>query len=284
MVKALSLRVLVEDSTRDNRKLAAKHGLSFLIEGEVEGSKKVRVLMDTGPSADVLAHNLKAMSIDLQNVDLIVLSHGHYDHTGGLIQALHEIGKETLMIAHPKTFELKLKLEPKLKFIGSPFKLSEVENAGGVALLSKSPVAIAKGVSTSGEIKRVTTFEVVEGFWTIDEELFVNDDMLDDQALFMNIEDKGLAVISGCAHAGIINTIKHGQKVMGINDVYAVIGGFHLKNASDEQINSTIEELVHLSPKIVAPCHCTGSKTIKRFLKDLKGRCDVLRTGDSLAL
>lgn len=284
MVKNLNLKVLVEDSTRDNQKLIAKHGLSFLIEVEVGRSKKVRLMMDTGPSAEVLAHNLKAMDMDLQNVDLIILSHGHYDHMGGLIKALDEIRKEALVLAHPKAFGLKLKLKPKLKFIGSPFKLSEVEAAGGIVLSSRRPVAIAKGVSTSGEIKRVTIFERVEGFWTVDNELFVEDDMPDDQALYVNIEDKGLAVISGCAHAGIVNTIKHGQRVMGIDDVYAVVGGFHLKDASNERINSTIEELVNWNPQIIAPCHCTGSKTIKRLLKAFEGRCTVLRTGDTLDL
>jgi 7,8-dihydropterin-6-yl-methyl-4-(beta-D-ribofuranosyl)aminobenzene 5'-phosphate synthase len=91
-------------------------------------------------------------------------------------------------------------------------------------------------------------------------------------------------VISGCAHAGIINTIKHGQRVMGIKDVHAIVGGFHLKDASDERINLTIEELVNFNPQIVAPCHCTGLKTIKRLLKAFKGSCKVLRTGDNLNL
>jgi 7,8-dihydropterin-6-yl-methyl-4-(beta-D-ribofuranosyl)aminobenzene 5'-phosphate synthase len=152
------------------------------IEVEVKGLKKVRFMMDTGPSADVLTRALKTMDAVLQNVDLMVVSHGHYDHTGGLVHALDEVGKEALVIAYLKAFKPKLKLAPKLKFTGSPFKLPEMEDAGGVMLSSRSPVAIAKGVSTSGEIERVTNYERVEGFWTVEDELFVKDDMPADHA------------------------------------------------------------------------------------------------------
>ena len=283
MVKTLYLRVIVENSKSDQR-LIAKHGLCFLIEAKMDASKKVRILMDTGPSADVLEHNIKAMDINLRKVDQIVISHGHYDHTGGLIEALNKIGKQTLVIAHPKTFDLKLKFKPNLKFIGSPYRLSDVESAGGILLLSRSPVKILKGISTSGEVERKTSFEKVEGFWTLKDEKFVEDYMFDDQALYINIKDKGLVVISGCAHAGIINTIKNGQKTMGVDHVYAVIGGFHLKDANDEQIQLTIDKIISINPNIIAPCHCTGPKTINQLLKVFKSRCHVLKTGNKLEL
>lgn len=278
------MQVLVEDTVRRGRTLVAKHGLAFVIDVDVENSQRVKLMMDTGPSAEVLAHNLKAMDVDLQHVDLIALSHGHYDHTGGLIHALREVQPPTLVLAHPKTFALKLKLEPTVKSIGSPYKVADVEAAEGVVILSKSPVPIAKGVAASGEIERRTAFEEVTGFWTVEDERVVEDRMPDDQALYVNIEDKGLAVIAGCAHAGIVNTIKYGQRVMDLDDVYAVVGGFHLKDANDERITATIEELVRLNPEIIAPCHCTGSTTVSRLRKAFRHRCRILRTGDHLEL
>ena len=110
------------------------------------------------------------------------------------------------------------------------------------------------------------------------------DYMFDDQALYINIENKGLVIISGCAHAGIVNTIKYGQKIMGVDHIFAVVGGFHLKDANDERIKSTVNELITLNPEIIAPCHCTGSKAINQLLKAFKNNCYILKTGGSLKL
>jgi 7,8-dihydropterin-6-yl-methyl-4-(beta-D-ribofuranosyl)aminobenzene 5'-phosphate synthase len=284
MVRTLNMRVLVEDTVRRTSTLIAKHGLAFKIDVDVDSSQRVQMMLDAGPSAEVLAHNLAATDVDLQHVDHIVLSHGHYDHTGGLLRALAETESPTLVLAHPNAFKPKLKLKPTLTSIGSPFTVADIKAAGGVSVLSKSPLPVADGVSTSGEIDRGTPFEEVMGFWTVEDDRLVKDLMLDDQALYLNIEDKGLVVITGCAHAGIINTIKQGQRVLALEEVYAVIGGFHLKDASDERITATIEELVALNPEIVAPCHCTGSTAVKRLRKAFRRRCRILRTGDRLAL
>ena len=164
----------------DKPKLQAKHGLSFFITATIDANK-VTVMMDTGPSSNSLLNNVDAMNINLEDTDVIALSHGHYDHTEGLIEALKQMKKRVPVIGHPTLFDPKLKIIPHLKLIGAPFRRSDVESAGGVPLLVTGPVTIADGITTTGEVPRKTAFENVRGFWTVQDKSFVDDVMLDDQ-------------------------------------------------------------------------------------------------------
>lgn len=284
MVEKLKLTVLVEDFAGTRmRGLRAKHGLSFLIDGETDGDG-FSLLMDTGPSSGVVLHNADAMGIDLAKIDAIFLSHGHYDHTGGLVGIVKSIKKRVPVIAHPQIFAAKLKLKPAIKFIGAPFKPTEVEASGGVLLLARNPITIAKDVMTTGEIERTTAFEKVKEYWTINEERFVKDTMPDDQALIIKVNQKGLVIVSGCAHSGIINTTRQAQRITGVDKVYAVLGGFHLTKANNKIIQSTVDRLIEIAPEIVAPCHCTGSEAVHQLTKAFGDSCRPLRTGDVMAL
>lgn len=285
MVKGLMLTVVVEDSASMKKtNLLAQHGLSLLLKIDLTDSDRVNVLMDTGPSPDAALHNIDALNIDLRMVNIIFLSHGHYDHTGGLVSILGRIGKKVPLIAHPSVFEPKLKVEPYLKHIGLPFTPSMVELAGGIILCAKNSIDLAKGVMTSGQAERSTTFEKTEGFYTVKEEQFIEDHLPDDQALIIDVEDKGLVIVSGCAHSGIINIIKQAQKMTSIKDIYAIVGGLHLEKADNERIKLTIEEFLKLDPKVVAPCHCTGFKAVNKLTEAFGKRCSILRTGDTLKL
>jgi len=280
VVKHVQITVLIEDSNSSAKpELKAKHGLAFFIKAKIDDDE-VTLLMDAGPSSEALLHNVDAMDVNLEDVDVIALSHGHYDHTGGLLEALKRMKKSVAVIAHPTVFSPKLKIMPHLKFIGAPFNASEVESGGGVPLLASDPVKIADGITTTGEVPRITAFEKVRGFWGVHNGRFLLDMMLDDQSLVIDVENKGLVVISGCAHSGIINTVKHAQKITENSMVYAVLGGFHLTSADYKTIQATVDELEKLDLKFVGPCHCTGKKATKRFAESFGGRCQPLHTGD----
>ncbi len=276
----MRLTVLVEDLKNPIRpELTAKHGLSFFI-GLKAGGHTTNLLMDTGPSADVVLQNARKLEVNLRKVDSIVLSHGHYDHTGGLLGVLKYIDKKVPVIAHPKALEPKFAVRKRLKKAGIPFQVSGLRRSSGILTLKRGPTPIAPGVWTSGEIKRASPFEKVKGFKTARRGKLMEDYMPDDQALFVRVKGGGLVVVTGCAHAGLINTIKQAQRVVGSSGVHAVVGGFHLAGASAGRINATIEELQKAGVKVVMPCHCTGKKAIKKFSKVFGKKCNQLRTGN----
>jgi 7,8-dihydropterin-6-yl-methyl-4-(beta-D-ribofuranosyl)aminobenzene 5'-phosphate synthase len=285
VVKNVQVRVLLENTKNSsNPSLEAKHGMSFLVTATMDKDKKTTILMDTGPSPDALLNNVKALGVDLNDVDTVVLSHGHYDHTGGLIEALKHIEKRVLVIGHPLIFDPKLKVTPSLSSIGAPFNRSKLESAGGLPILATNPVKIADGITTTGEVPRTTEFERVRGFWTVNNVSFKKDLMIDDQSLVVDVEGKGLVVISGCAHSGIINTIKYAQQITQNQTVYAVLGGFHLISSNDETIQTTVDSLKSFDPKIVAPCHCTGKNAIKKIQEAFTEQYRSICIGDIVEL
>jgi len=228
-------------------------GLSILVETE-----SCKVLLDTGQSMSAV-HNADLMGIDLSTVDKIVLSHAHGDHTGGLRQVLRRVGKPVEVIAHPDIWIPKyVRYGDMSRYAGIPYIREELESLGASFNLSREPVRISDDIMTTGEIEMTTDYE------TIDDRLYskkgsrmIPDPLADDLALIVRT-GQGLALITGCAHRGIINTVRHVQKLTGGEYIHTIIGGTHLMVASPERIEKTARELKELGLQRLGVSHCTG--------------------------
>ena len=258
----------------------AEHGLSMLIEIISEG-KITKILMDAGQSTFAFLNNVQQLKIDLTDIDAIVISHGHYDHTGALLDALNKIPKRIPIIGHPNMFDKKYSKHVRLRYIGVPFSKDDLQHTGNL-ILTKSPVKVALSACTTGEINRTSISSLSNKLVVKKNETFVKDNLLDDQALVVNTK-KGLVIISGCAHSGIINTIFHAQKLTNQENVFGVIGGFHLVESDPDTIKAVLKILNTLNPTVIAPCHCTGFLAQKIFSDNLEG-FKLFNTGTTLKL
>jgi 7,8-dihydropterin-6-yl-methyl-4-(beta-D-ribofuranosyl)aminobenzene 5'-phosphate synthase len=244
----------LSENTTIRMGLLAEWGISILIEADDH-----KILFDTGQSFSA-AYNAIALGINLSQIDRIVLSHGHYDHTGGLLPVLKMMRKQVEVVAHPDIWAAKYakRSEGRDEYIGVPFPREEAESSGALFNLSKEPVWLSENIVTSGEIPMISEYEKIDSILYVKERGELKPDPLwDDQALFIKSE-RGLIVILGCAHRGIINTIRHAQKLTGVEPIYAVIGGTHLMAASPEWMDLTIAELLSFGIQRLGACHCTG--------------------------
>lgn len=244
----------LSENTAGRVNLLAEWGLSILIE-----AYGYQILLDTGLSFSA-AYNAITLGIDLSHIDKIVFSHGHFDHTGGLLHILKMLSCTVEVIAHPDIWALKYARRPEREeeYIGVPFPKEAAETLGASFNLTREPVWISENIVTSGEIPMTTEYEKIDPMLYVKEESeFKPDPLWDDQALFLKSE-KGLVIILGCAHRGIINTIRHAQKLTEVESIYAVIGGTHLISASPQRMDSTIAELLNFGIQKLGVSHCTG--------------------------
>ncbi len=241
----------------------AEHGFSALVSLTTDGSTH-NVLFDAGLTPDGLSENARRLEIPLKDVEAVVLSHGHFDHTTGLDGFVRAVGRANLpVIIHPEFWSRRRIAIPGRE----PFELPSTSKpalagAGFEVIENKQPSFLMDGaLLITGEVDRETAFEqgfpihqaYRDGDWQPDPLI------LDDQAAVLHVRDKGLVVITGCGHSGIVNIVRYAQKLTGVSEVYAVIGGFHLGGPLFEPIiGATCEALAELSPEWVVPAHCTG--------------------------
>jgi 7,8-dihydropterin-6-yl-methyl-4-(beta-D-ribofuranosyl)aminobenzene 5'-phosphate synthase len=262
-----------------NHGFLAEWGLSIMV--EVDG---LRILADTGLSFSAV-HNAQLMGVDLSTIDRIVLSHGHVDHTGGLREVL-KIRGEVEVIAHPDIWAPKyVKHENgKLEYAGIPFTREELESCGAQFNLAKEPVHISEHAMTTGEIPMVSGYEEIDDNILVKEDGALQPDpMADDLALVIDT-DFGLVVILGCAHHGIVNTIRRAQSLTGKEPVYAVIGGTHLVQASKERIKRTIADLKEIGIQKLGVSHCTGFTASVRLAQEFEDTFFLNNAGSQLTL
>ncbi len=247
----------------------AEHGLSCLLKVWA-GSEEHAVLFDAGASPVCLFHNAKLLETDFRKIESVVLSHGHFDHYGGLIDLLRSAREGIPLVFHPDAL---LERRINIRAIGwhaSMGVLSEkdLEDTGAtVEKIAGASTLAADLVMVTGEVERVTDFE--KGLMRTEVRMgseWVSDPLRDDQGVAVKVKGRGLVVLGGCSHAGIINTIKHVQKVTGVERVHGVLGGFHLSGpAFEPAIEATIRGMKRIAPDVIVPMHCTGWQAIKRL-------------------
>jgi len=241
----------------------AEHGFSVMVT-VAKGGKERRILFDAGLTPDGLVENMRRLDLSPKDVEVIVLSHGHFDHTTGLDGIVRTLGRPNLpVIIHPEFWSRRRIAIPGRE----PFELpstskSALRGAGFEVVEEKQPSFLLDGsLLVTGEVDRTTDFErgfpvhqaFRDGAWQPDPLI------LDDQAVVVNVRDRGLVVITGCGHSGIVNIVRYAGKLTGVERVYAVIGGFHLNGPLFEPIiPATCRALMEMVPAVIVPAHCTG--------------------------
>ena len=268
-----------------NRALA-EHGFAMSIHIQEEEESHL-FLLDTGGLTQSIIHNCKQFNIDLKEVEKLILSHGHFDHFGSFPVVIPELNEGTELIINPECYQQfyaavlndgseipaseladsvkKLEKEGKLKLSGklplfSRTVVENLTNENGIKITeTNAPVQLYKGITTSGEIELFDEDELTKGMYIMkSRKEFEKHYFRDETSIYFNIKDKGLVVLTGCGHNGICNTIKHGQKLTGVEKVYAVIGGFHEEWNPISVIKEKVKYFEELNPEIICGMHCTG--------------------------
>lgn len=263
----ISLTLLAENTARGTG-VIGEHGLSYWLDTGAN-----RVLFDTGQGT-ALFHNAPRLRIDLSRADAIILSHGHYDHTGGL-EAVLALAPDAPLFLHPGATHAKFIASKagKGRRISTDFMEEQrFRTSWRKVVAQREPSEVVPGVWMTGEIPRENTFEDTGGPFFLDEALQHPDLLLDDQSLYIKT-NAGLLVILGCAHSGVINTLRHIQKLSGETRIHTIIGGLHLESASPERMDKTIAALKSFAPVQLGFCHCTGLTATVRLWNEFPGRC-----------
>lgn len=320
MIQRLEITVVAEDSVGYETPYLGQHGISLLVDvyaeaavlppvpdlrgfGPTQGAAAghgggvgkpgravdhTRILIDVAQHPQPLLQNMALMQIDPASIDMIVLTHCHYDHTRGLTEVLRAIGRgEVPVVAHPEIFRPNLELTPRLRPIGmSPAEARvNLEAAGAGLVLSRTPVPLADSCVTSGEVPRTTAFEGANaGLYTLgaadQRETLLPDPMLDDLSVFAEVRGIGVVVITGCSHAGIVNIVRAAKTAFGAAaSVAAVVGGLHLILATEPTIAATVQGLRAEGVQEVYAGHCTGFAAQTELYRAFGAAFAPLRTG-----
>jgi 7,8-dihydropterin-6-yl-methyl-4-(beta-D-ribofuranosyl)aminobenzene 5'-phosphate synthase len=249
--------------TRENP--VAEHGFAALVT-VYSGDTSASLLFDTGLSRTGLLHNMDSLGLKPQDLHAIVLSHGHADHTQGLPNLVDRLGKRKMpLVLHPDAFlERKVVLPNGLELNLPPPDRQSLSQGGIEFVEERGPsLLLDDQLLVTGQVPRTTSFEVglplhhalIDGSWQPDPYLY------DDQAIVVRVRGKGLVVLTGCGHAGVVNTTQQAQQLTGVKEIAAVMGGFHLSGPFFEpSIEPTVATLKELHPGMIVPAHCTGWK------------------------
>ena len=253
----------------------AEHGLAYHVETVVNNQSHC-FLFDFGFDFHGIKRNLDLLKVKLNSIEALALSHDHFDHQSALLELLNTergnirqgipfyIGENFFTGTAMRTTDGNI-------VSLSALKREDIEELGLVKIVEvKAPTPIVQGAYLTGSIKRITDYEQIPPAFVVKKgESFVQEDFNGEQAIVSIVKGKGLVVLSACAHRGIVNTVKHAQKITGIDKVHAVIGGFHLTGAKTEIIQKTIEGIKDIRPDYIVPTHCTGFEAVSAFAREM---------------
>ena len=268
MNPVIRVTVLVEN-TAAGRGLCGEHGLAYWIEARPE-----RVLFDTGQTPEVLLQNADALGIDLAAAHAVAISHGHYDHTGGLWELLRLGGKPRLLI-HPKALARRVsqQRDGTIQDVGIPPQndLESLEQHTSSLTFTDGPTPVTEGLWVTGEVPRLNEYEDTGGRFFLDEACESADPIVDDQALFFDTRD-GIVVVLGCGHSGVVNTLRYVQELTFGRPIHAVLGGMHLIHASEHRLDETVTAFRDIDIEMLGPAHCTGARAQARLWWEFQDR------------
>lgn len=276
----MRITTIVENHSNELKNLSGEHGLSLLVENMEE-----KILFDTGQT-DLILENADKLNIKLENVDKIVLSHGHYDHTGGYEGLIKKIGyKDTYVGKNFFNYKYRVKTDGSLYFNGNPFSnYDEIKNSPYIKAVNQEVFELSKGFYLFRDFKQRNNIEALNNRFRVKDSdsynKYVVDDFQDEMAMVIE-NNKGIVIIVGCSHIGIINivsTIKEyfNERIIGI------IGGTHLIDAKKERLEYTCNFLEKLNLDFLAVSHCTGEENIEYLRDKFKGRFILNITGNSI--
>ncbi len=257
------------------KSVSAQHGLSYYIE-TVTGGKTSACMFDFGLDPAGVLNNIALLGLDIGKTNAFSLSHGHYDHYTGVISILKQnqskIAAGTPFYVGEEAFARRYSLRPGAAEPTDVGQLSkeDVEALGVKVVEVKSAVEIIPGAYSTGKIDRITSYEKVPASMQVKRGDKIEPDIFPgEQALFFNVKGKGLVVLSGCAHCGIVNTVRHAQKSSGTEKVHAIMGGFHLINAKPELIQNTVADIKAMKPDHIVGTHCTGFRAMTAISREM---------------
>jgi 7,8-dihydropterin-6-yl-methyl-4-(beta-D-ribofuranosyl)aminobenzene 5'-phosphate synthase len=270
---SIRITMLVENTARGPG-LLAEHGLSYWI--ECNGR---HVLLDSGQSG-VLTGNAYTLGIRLDETGALILSHGHYDHTGGVAGVLR-VGRSVAVYAHSEVFARKFTRnhEGSVREIGMPPPSEKaIRDARNGFIATDQSTTVFDRLVATGPIPRLTDFEDTGGDFFLDEACTQRDLLVDDQSVFFNTA-KGTVVLLGCAHSGVVNTLRFIRQLTGNRPIHTIIGGMHLIDAALHRIERTIEAFRQFGIEQFAPAHCTGMQATVALWNAFPGRCSTCPVG-----
>jgi len=267
----------------------AENGISFLLKATTAG-RTTTILFDAGMSGIPIIHNARVLGVDWDEIDQVVLSHGHPDHFGGIYAALEAMGRRVPLVVHPSAFHPRSIKRPDMmiQYFNRGLTERELTDAGAAIVAVREPLDIAPGIMTSGEIPISVDFEheVPAGRMSIRDGHVHPDPIEDYLTLIINVTGVGLVVLDPCGHSGVLSSLDHAQKLSGVDVLHGVLGGFHLGHAGITQlkIDQTVAGLGERGLKLIAPMHCSGFRAQRAVAEALPESFVLMTAGAELVI